>query len=133
MCHINQRLDLTEAPNLVPRVVCLVEMVDSDGCALLHFPEPSRLAVDRREILRRGGMILSIREVFHFGHLHTHVFTGQSLLESDYELYRGGGKFLSVESTEAFGCGCIDSDADLKALMARLNKGNCFSIFESMQ
>ena len=57
----------------------------------------------------------------------------QAVLESDYEVYRGGGKFLSVESTEAFGCGYIDSDTDLNALMARLKKGCHLSIFEGAQ
>lgn len=126
-------MSLTEATDPAPRVICLVEMVERGGCTLLHFPEHSRVDAERGEILRRGGKILSIQEVRHFGHLHTHEFVGQAVLESDYELYGGGGKFLSVESTEAFGCGYIDSDTDLNALMARLKMGSHRSIFEGVQ
>ena len=133
MCQKNQRLSLNEAACSAPRVVFLVVTADRDGCTLLHFPEPRRLDAESAEIIKGGGRIHSIQEVRHLGHLHTHEFAERAVIESDYELYGGGGEFLSVESTEAFGCGHIDSDTDLNALMARLKKGSHLSIFEGVQ
>lgn len=133
MCQKNQRPSLNEAACPAPRVVFLVVTADRDGCTLHYFPEPRRLDAESAEIIKGGGRIHSIQDVRHFGHLHTHELAGRAVIESDYELYGGGGEFLSVESTEAFGCGYIDSDTDLNALMARLKKGCHLSIFEGVQ
>ena len=133
MCQKHQRLSLNEAACPAPRVVLLMVTEDRDGCTLRHFMERGRLDAERAEIIKRGGRIHSLQEVSHFGHLHTHELAGRAVIESDYELYVGGGEFFSVESTEAFGCGCIDSDTDLKALMARMNNASCLSIFEAVR